>query len=291
VFGPEIVGDLRRTLGGTTTAAVRRAIRAELIRLEDGPAIAQLRLDLANATIESREEAQRAIDLVSVASECFAVAAEVGGLFRRVDPGRSEVHRQLTQYAGGTALWLGDRDSAGRVVELLRNPGSAAFSYPGLHTLDEILKTHTHRSFATPEEWKAWWDAAGRRTPLFVAHVPPADEAAIINGAIVWGREPASGPLVRESIVYLQDDAKYRHGRDAVRAGLDAGIRPYTGGEITLLQKRPHAVFEIETNGESAFATLGDGSNRSNWQLVRLELVKRDRTWRVVGPVSSQRHQ
>ncbi|HUD70761.1 MAG TPA: hypothetical protein VMQ62_02265 [Dongiaceae bacterium] len=287
VLGPEVADELRRTAGATTSDAVRRAVRAELIRLGDGRAIADLRRDLAAAKLASRDDAQSAIDILSVASECFEVAGVVGALFRRVDPGRSDVHRQLTQYAAGVALWLGDRDSVGRVVELLGSPSPAALKYPGLHSLEEILTRNTHQVFATTGEWKAWWESTGRRTPLFTVHVPPADEAAIINAAVAWGRTPAAGPLISGPIVYLQDDAKYRRGREQVQAGLDAGIRPYTGGELTLLEKRPFAVFEIESNGETAFATLGDGSNRSNWRLARLELAKREGAWRVLRRVSS----
>ena len=58
-------------------------------------------------------------------------------------------------------------------------------------------------------------------------------------------------------MVYLQDDSKYLSGRQRIRAGLDAGIRMYTAREISLRQKNPFSVSDIETNGETAFATVG----------------------------------
>lgn len=276
VFGPEIVADLRRLLAETTSDAVRRAIGAELIRLKDRPSIEELRRALTSAKVETREDAQRAIDLLSSAFDCVDVAAEVGHLFRRVDPGLSATHRQLKQYAAGVALWLGDRDSAGQVIDLLTSPGSAWFDYPGLPALDDLLKRQTHQTFRSPQEWKAWWLSTGRRTPLFTIHVPPGDEAGIINGALAWGRDRESGPLVKGTIVYLEDDSKYRSGRGAVWSGLDGDIRVYTPGEITLLEKSPYAILGIESNGQTAFATLGDGANRSNWRLRKLQLEKQD---------------
>jgi hypothetical protein len=184
-------------LAGTTSDGVRRAIRAELIRLQDRPAIEELRR-ASRARRSKPEDAQRAIDLLSSASECVAVVAEVGLLFRRVDPGLSATHRQLKQYAAGVALWLGDRDSAGQVIDLLTSPGSAYFDYPGLLSLDDVLKRQTHQAFRSPQEWKAWWVSGGSRTPLFTIHVPPADEAGIINGALAGGTGP--GPLIENRL-------------------------------------------------------------------------------------------
>lgn len=157
--------------------------------------------------------------------QLLARPADVGRLFRRVDESRSDVHRQLKQYAAGLALWLGDHGSAEHVIDLLASPGSGYFNYPGLHSLVDVLKRHTKQAFARPEEWKAWWTSNGRRTALFTVHVPPEDEARIINGVIAWGRDRASGPFLREPIVYLQDDSKYMSDRETIRAGLGADIR------------------------------------------------------------------
>jgi len=93
------------------------------------------------------------------------------------------------------------------------------------------------------------------------------------------------GPLIRGTIVYLEDDSKYGRGRGEVWAGLDCAIRVYTSGEITLLGTNPYGILGIESNGRTAFATLGDGTNRSNWRLEEVELAKQDGAWRVVWPV------
>lgn len=285
VFGPEIVADLRRLREETSSDAVRRAIHAELIRLKDVPSIEGLRRALTGARLQTELDAQRAIELLSAASDSSELAAEVGLLFRRVDPTLSPTHRQLKQYAAGIALWLGDRDSAGHVIDLLGSPGSAYFAYPGLFSLEEVLRRQTHRSFPSPQEWKSWWVSTGRRTPLFTTHVPPGDEAGIIDATIAWGRASASGSLVKGTIVYLEDDSKYRRGRGEVWAGLDGGIRVYTAAEITLLGARPYGVSGIESNGRTAFATLGDGTNRWAWRLERVQLAKQDGAWHAARSV------
>lgn len=285
-FGPEIAPDLRARLAKDPADALRRAIQAELIRLKDPRAIAELRQQVAASSPNTREDAQYAIDLLSRASESVELAADVGRLFRRVDERRSDEHRHLKQYAAGIALWLGDHESAEHVIDLLASPGSSAFNYPGLHALEDLLKRHTKQVFARPEEWKAWWASTGRSTPLFTVHIPPADEAGVINAVIAWGR--TTGSIVGETVVYLQDDSKYLSGRQPIRAGLDAGIRMYTGNEITLLRKHRFSVFDIETNGDTAFATFGDGSNPSNWRLKPLELSRQKGQWRVVRAVEDK---
>jgi len=281
-FGPEIAPDLRARLAKNPSDGVRRAIEVELIRLKEPRAIAELRRDVAASSPRTREDAQQAIDLLSRASESVELAADVGRLFERVDERASDVHRQLKQYAAGVALWLGDRESADHVIDLLASPGSGSFNYPGLHSLEEVLKRHTKQAFARPEVWKAWWTSTGRSTPLFTVHVPPDDESGIINAVIAWGNTSDSGPLIQEAIVYLQDDSKYLNGRQRIRAGLEGGIRMYTGREISLLQKNPFSVTDIETNGETAFATFGDGANAMNWRLKRLELARQQGEWHVV---------
>jgi hypothetical protein len=285
VFGPEIAADLRRLREETSSDAVRRAIDAELIRLGDVASIEGLRRALTGARLQTELEAQRAIELLSAASDSTELAAEVGLLFRRVDPTLGKTHRQLKQYAAGIALWLGDRDSAGHVIDLLASPGSAYFSCPGLFSLDDILRRRTHRSFPSPQEWKSWWASTGRLTPLFTTHVPPGDEAGIINATMAWGRASESGPLVKGAIVYLEDDSKYRRGRSEVWAGLEGSIRVYTAAEITLLGVRPYSVSGIESDGRTAFATLGDGTNRSNWRLERVRLSKQDGAWHAARTV------
>lgn len=284
VFGPEIAPDLRRIRADDPNDGVRRAIRTELVRLKDARAIAELREELIDSRVRSEEDAQHAIDVLSLASDCVDVAPDVGRLFRRVDESRSDVHRQLKQYAAGIALWLGDHDSAEHVIDLLGSRGVDYFHYPGLHSLMEILKAHTRQAFTRPEEWKAWWISTGHTAPLFTDHVSPSEEAAIINATIAWGRNAASGPFVREPIVYLQDDSKYLIDRERVWRELDADVRVYTASEIALLEKNPYSVLRIETNGERALATLGDGSNARNWRLKRLELAKQKSEWHVVRP-------
>ena len=111
-------------------------------------------------------------------------------------------------------------------------------------------------------------------------HVPPGDESGIINAVVAWGK--TTGSLVQRAVVYLQDDSKYVSGRQQIRTGLDAGIRIYTAREISLLQKHPFSVSDIETNGDTAFATFGDGSNAMNWRLKRLELARQNGEWHVV---------
>ena len=271
-FDPGIAPDLRARLAKNPPDGARRAIQMELIRLKEPRAIAELRREIAAANPRTSEDAQQAIDLLSRASESVELAADVGRLFRRVD----EIHRQLKQYAAGVALWLGDRESAEHVIDLLASPGSGSFNYPGLHSLEDLLKRHTKQAFARPEEWKAWWTSAGRRTPLFTVHVPPEDESGIINAVVAWGS------TIQEPVVYLQDESKYLSGRQRIRAGLDAGIRMYTAREISLLQKDPFSVSDIETNGEAAFATFGDGANAMNWRLKRVELARQNGVWHVV---------
>ena len=285
VFGPEVVPELRKVLAEDPTDAVRRAVQLELVRFGDPQAITDLRLEMANASIDSREDAERAIELMSVAMESVNVAADAGRLFRRVDAGRSMVHRQLKQYAAGIAMWLGDRDSVEHVIGLLVSPGSDYFTYPGLRSLEEILKMHTKHTFERPEEWKAWWTSTGRATPLFTSHVAPEEKAAIINSAIAWGRMPASGPFVREPIVYLQLDSQSMEDRERTRAGLDVDIHAYTATDISLLGKAPYSVSDIETNGEMASATLGDGTVPNKWRLRTLEFAKERGAWRVVRAV------
>ncbi len=246
--------------------------------MKDEQAILELRLELADARLASREDAERGIGVVSLASDCVDVAADVGRLFRRVDERRSDVHRQLKQFSAGIALWLGDHESAGHVIELLASPGSDAFNYPGLHSLVDLLKTHTKQTFARPEEWKTWWTSNGRSRPLFTVRLAPEDEAEIINAVIAWGRNEA---FVPGPIVYLQVDTRTMNDREGIRAGLDVDIRPYTATEISLLGKTPYSVSLIETNGETAFATIGDGSNPTKWRLKRLELAKDTAGWRV----------
>jgi hypothetical protein len=282
VFGPEFAPELRKRLPGAANDVVRRAIRTELIRLKDPQAIAELRAALAGAQLRTREEAEEAFALLSMAMELVDLAADVGQLFRRVDERGSEAHRHLKQFAAGIALWLGDHDSAEHVIDLLAAPGSDSFNYPGLHSLVEILKTHTKQSFARPEEWKEWWKSKGHATPLFTVHVAPEDEAGIVNAAIRWGRDRTSGPFVPGPIVYLQDYSKYWIGRERFRARLDPDIRPYTGTEISLLGKNPYSVTRVESNGEIAYADLGDGSCQKAWRLVRVELAKQSGEWRVV---------
>lgn len=269
-FGSEIAPDLRARLAKDSADGVQRAIRTELIRLKDPPAIAELRREIAASNPRTSEDAEQAIDTLSRAMESVELAAEAGQLFRRVN----EIHRHLKQYAAGVALWLGDQESAEHVINLLSSPGSSAFNYPGLHSLEDLLKQHTKQAFARPEEWKTWWTSTGRGTPLFTVHVSPEDEAGIINAVIAWG--------VQEAVVYLQDDSKYVSGRQEIRAGLDTGIRMYTANEISLLRKHPFSVFDIETNGDMAFATFGDGANPMNWRLKRLELHRQQGEWRVV---------
>jgi hypothetical protein len=271
-FGPDIAPDLRARLAKNPTDGVRRAIQMELIRLKEPRAIADLRREIAAANPRTSEDAQQAIDLLSRASESVELAADVGRLFRRVD----EVHRHLKQYAAGIALWLGDQESAEHVIDLLASPGSSSFNYPGLYSLEELLKRQTKQAFAHQEDWKAWWASTGRRTPLFTVHVPPEDESGIISAVVAWGS------TIQEPVVYLQDDSKYLSGRQQIRTGLDAGKRMYTAREISLLQKHPFSVFDIETNGETAFATFGDGSNAMNWRLKRLELARQNGVWHVV---------
>jgi hypothetical protein len=275
-FGPDIAPDLRARLARNSPDGVRRAIQVELIRLKDARTIAELRREIAASSPRTTEDAQQAIDLLSRASESVELAADVGRLFRRVN----EVHHHLKQYAAGIALWLGDRESAEHVIDLLASPGSGSFNYPGLHSLEDLLKRHTKQTFARPEEWKAWWTSTGRRTPLFTVHVPPADESGIINAVVAWGK--TTGSLVQAPVVYLQDDSKYLSGRQRIRTGLDAGIRIYTAREVSLLGKNPYSVSDIETNGDTAFATFGDGSNASNWRLTRLELARQQGEWHVV---------
>jgi len=166
-FGPEIAPDLRARLAKNPSDGVRRAIEVELIRLKEPRAIAELRRDVAASSPRTREDAQQAIDLLSRASESVELAADVGRLFERVDERASDVHRQLKQYAAGVALWLGDRESADHVIDLLASPGSGSFNYPGLHSLEEVLKRHTKQAFARPEEWKAWW-TSHLRWPLML---------------------------------------------------------------------------------------------------------------------------
>src|SRR5262245_55758676 len=213
-FGPEIAPGLRARLAKTPSDGVRRAIQAELIRLKDPRAIAELRGEIAAPSPRTSEEAEQAIGVLSRAFESVELAADVGQLFRRVN----ETHRHLKQYAAGAALWLGDHGSAEHVVDLLASPGSGAFNYPGLQSLEDLLKRHTKQAFARPEEWKAWWASTGRRTPLFTVHVPAADESGIINAAIAWGKTTELS--VQEPIVYLQDDSKYSSGRQQIRARL-----------------------------------------------------------------------
>jgi hypothetical protein len=283
VFGAEIAPELRARLAGAPDAAVRRAIRTELVRLNDRRAIAELGLDIANARVGSREDAERAIDLLSLAMGSVALSGDVGRLFRRVDATRSDAHRQLKQYAAGVALWLGDRESAGHVIDLLASPGSDYFDYPGLRSLVEILRTHTKQTFPRPEEWKAWWASSGRSTALFTVHVSPEDEARIITGAVRWGRDPSSGPFIRDDVVYLQVQSKYLSGREEFRARLDPDVRPHTATEISLLGKNRYTVTEIEANGEKAFAVLGDGSAPMAWRLKKIQLAKLNDEWRVVS--------
>jgi hypothetical protein len=280
-FGPEIAPDLRARLAKNPPDGVRRAIHMELIRLKEPRALAELRREIAAASPRTSEDAEQAIEALSRASESVELAADVGRLFRRVN----ETHLHLKQHAAGIALWLGDQESAEHVIDLLASPGSSSFNYPGLYSLEELLKRHTKEAFARPEEWKAWWTSTGRRTPLFTAHVPAGDESGIVNAVIAWGK--TTGSFARDAIVYLQDDSKYSSGRQQIRAGLDTGIRMYTATEISLLRKTPFSVSDIETNGEKAFATLGDGSNTSNWRLKRLELSRQKGEWRVTFASSS----
>ena len=64
----------------------------------------------------------------------------------------------------------------------------------------------------------------------------------------------------------------------------------YTANEISLLQKTPFSVFDIETNGDMAFATFGDGSNITKWRLKRLELSRQKGEWRVVRALEEKQY-
>jgi len=283
VYGREIAPDLRKRLAADPGDAVGRAIRRELVRLKDPQALAELRGEIAGLAAGSRDDAELAIAVLSEATDCVEVAAEVGRLFRRVDERRSDAHRQLKQYAAGVALWLGDQASAEHVIELLASPGSDYFGYPGLFSLTDILKRQTKQSFTSPAEWKAWWKSTGRGMPLFTVHVSPDDEAMIVNAVVSWGRSAEAGPVIRGGITYLQLDSRTYRDRQEIRAGLDADIHAYRPAEIALLGKTAYSVQEIESNGRTACAILGDGSNGFKWRMTRLGLRKEGGRWRVVG--------
>jgi hypothetical protein len=272
------------SLQGSERGEVLFVIKRELLRLKEPALVENLRQNLKSLSGGKLQDPQEAHNLLylAVETDCTEVAEEVGELLQSVDWSQSDNHRHLKQSAADAALCLGHQRSVEHVIDLLKDPGSARFEYPGLRSLEETLRIYTKQKWATHEEWSKWWNKEGRTTPLFRTRLRADEEAAIIDAALTWGRSLESGPFIQRETVYLQVPHGFPWARAEVSKRLQGNVRVYTPVEMSVLGVRPYGIHSISSNGLKAYATLGDGQCPFGWRWVSLELERDKRDWKVV---------